>query len=112
MTGRGSSLHSIIVSDFFDWILHQKYPNKNVYVILDEWSAHKSNFICAYADLHPHLHLAYLPRCSSWINSIERDFSRIQKEFLDNSNFDKPSDAKNVITMFIEKEINSSEQCS
>lgn len=100
--------NSFIVTDFFDWILSKLYPNNDVYIILDGWSAHTSNMTKAFADLQPRLNLIYLPTCSSWLNDIERDFSRIQKEVLDNSNFDSPSKGMLIISSFIEKELNSS----
>jgi hypothetical protein len=47
----------------------------------------------AYADLQLRLHLVPLPTCSSWMNPIEQDFSRIQRDVLDNSNFSCPKEA-------------------
>ena len=102
--------NSFIVIDFLDWILYEIYPNKDVYVILDKWSAHISNMIRAYADLQQRLHLIYLPTCSSWMNPVERDFSRIQREVLDNSNFETPQESRELIAQFIEKELNSTER--
>jgi len=97
--------NSFIVNDFFEWIISKIYPNNEIYIILDGWSAHKSNMIKAYTDLQPRLHLSYLPTCSSWMNDIERDFSRIQKEVLDNSNFENPKESMSLIAKFIEKEL-------
>jgi len=102
--------NSFIVIDFFDRILSDVYPDKEVYIILDGWSAHISNMTKAYADLQPRLHLIYLPTCSSWMNPVERDFSRIQKEVLDNSNFETPQESRELIAQFIEKELNSTER--
>jgi len=99
--------NSFIVIDFIDWILKDVYPDNDIYIIHDGWSAHRSNAFRSYADLQPRLHLVPLPTCSSWMNDIERDFSRIQNEVLDNSNFDSTRDAINTISVFIEKELNS-----
>jgi transposase len=104
--------NSFIVIDFFEWLLREVYPNQDVYIILDTWSAHKSNAIKAYIGLQARLHLVYLPTCSSWMNEVERDFSRIQREVLDNSNFNTPQEAREVITQFIEKELKSNGRCS
>lgn len=96
--------NSFIVIDYFDWILQEIYPQKEIYIILDGWSAHTSNMTKAYVDLQPRLHLVYLPTCSSWMNPIERDFSRIQREVLDNSNFETPQESRTLISQFIENE--------
>ena len=100
--------NSFIVIDFVNYLLHTIYPEKNLYLILDGWSAHKSKAFFAYADLQPRLHLVPLPTCSSWMNDIERDFSRIQRDVLDNSCFSCPKEAMDMISAYIEKELNSS----
>lgn len=100
--------NSFIVIDFVDWLLHTVYLDKEVYLILDEWSAHRSNDFFAYADLQPRLHPVFLPTCSSWMNDIERDFSHIQRDVLDNSDFSCPREAMSMISAYIEKELNSS----
>ena len=99
--------NSFIVIDYFEWLLSEIYPEEDVYIILDMWSAHKSYAVKVFADLHPRLNLVYLPTCSSWMNPVERDFSRIQREVLDNSNFESTSDARRMVYLFIEKELNS-----
>ena len=97
--------NSFIVVDFLEWVLHKVYPNQIVHLILDGWSCHKSKAFKAFADLEERLSLHYLPTCASWLNPIERDFSRIQQGLLDNSNFQNPVEAINQITQFIEKEL-------
>ena len=96
--------NSFIVIDFIDWLLYQVYPDKELYIILDGWSAHKSNMFFAYADLQPRLHLLPLPTCSSWMNPIERDFSKFDKDILQNSNFQTVREAMNRIANYFEKE--------
>jgi hypothetical protein len=39
------------------------------------------------------------------MNPIEQDFSRIQRDVLDNSNFSCPREAMNMIMAYIEKEL-------
>ena len=99
--------NSFIVIDFVDWLVRKVYPDKEVYLIHDNWSPHKSNTFYAYIDLQPRLHLVPLPTTCSWMNDIERDFSRLQREVLDNSNFENPKQAMERISDFFEKELNS-----
>jgi DNA-binding transcriptional MerR regulator len=102
--------NSFIVIDFIDWLLNTVYPNEDIYLIHDGWSAHTSNAFYAYTDLQPRLHLAPLPTCSSWMNDIERDFSHIQRDVLDNSNFGSARECMKVISDYFEKELNSNKQ--
>ena len=99
--------NSFIVIDFVNYLLYTIYPEKDLYLILDGWSAHKSKAFQAYADLQPRLHLVPLPTCSSWMNDIERDFAHIQRDVLDNSCFSCPKEAMDMISVYIEKELNS-----
>lgn len=99
--------NSFIVIDFIDWLLKKIYPDNDLYIILDRWSAHRSNAFLVYADLQPRLHLVPLPTCSSWMNPIERDFSHIQRDVLDNSDFSCPLETMEMISAYIEKELNS-----
>ena len=99
--------NSFIVIDFIDWLLHTVYPDNDLHLIIDGWSAHRSHAFFAYADLQPRLHLAPLPTCSSWMNDIERDFSHIQRDVLDNSYFESARECMNMISDYFEKELNS-----
>lgn len=99
--------NSFIVVDFIDWLLYCVYPNQELYIILDGWSAHKSGMFYAYVDVQPRLHIVPLPKCASWMNPIERDYARIQNEVLDNSNFSSPKEAIEIVSRFFEKELNS-----
>lgn len=100
--------NSFTVIDFVSKLLNDVYTDKEIYLILDGWSAHKSGAFHAFADLQSRLHLVPLPRCASWMNDIERDFSRLQLEVLDNSNFANPRELIDVVSAFFEKVLNSS----
>ena len=102
--------NSFIVIDFIDWLLHTVYPNVDIYLIRDGWSAHRSNAFYAYADLQPRLHIVPLPTCSSWMYPIERDFSHIQRDVLNNSNFESAKECMNIVSDYFEKELNSNQQ--
>ena len=41
------------------------------------------------------------------MNPIERDFSHIQRDALDNSDFPHPNKTMNMVSDYIEKELNS-----
>jgi hypothetical protein len=41
------------------------------------------------------------------MNDVERDFSRIQKEVLNNSDFNSPREVMNMVSSFFEDVLNS-----
>ncbi len=95
--------NSFIVIECFDDLL-ERYPNKQIYVIADRWSAHTSYAIRVWGFFHPRLHIVYLPTNSSWMNMIERVFSKLDKDILQNSNFPTVRVAMDRIANYFEKE--------
>lgn len=96
--------NSFIVRDFYEHLI-TLYPDKDIYIIRDGWSAHKSATTRIFLDLHPRLHDVPLPTCASWMNPIERDFSRIDNEVLKNSCFISAEEAQDMVTGFIDDEL-------
>ena len=99
--------NAYIFIDYLEWLLNTIFHKEDIYIILDGWSVHKSHAVKTFVALNPRLHLVPLPSCSSWMNSIERIFSRIQVEVLDNSDFQSPLEAIYTVSAFLEKELNS-----
>ena len=76
----------------------------DVYVIIDGWSAHTSYAIKIWAFLHSRLKIVYLPTNSSWMNMIEKVFSRLEKDLIHNSNFQTVREMMNAITNYFQNE--------
>jgi transposase len=63
-----------------DWIrflklIHKQTPrDKDVHLILDNYSAHKAPKVLAWLAKHPRWHLHFTPTSSSWLNQVERFF--------------------------------------
>ncbi len=63
-----------------DWIrflklIHKQTPrDKDVHLILDNYSAHKTPEVLAWLGKHPRFHLHFTPTSSSWLNQVERFF--------------------------------------
>jgi transposase len=95
--------NSFVVIECFEDIL-RKYPDKDIYLILDCWKAHTSYAIRTWNFFHPRLHLIYTPTKASWMNRIERVFSKFEKELLKNSNFQTVKEAMMAITFYFENE--------
>jgi len=96
--------NSFIVTQFLDYLL-DLYPQKNIYIIWDGWSAHNSKHTKTYLDLHPRIIVLPLPTRASWLNPVERDFGGIQRFCLNNSDFQTVLEGIGAITEFIQKEL-------
>ena len=103
--------NSFIVTQFLEKLL-QIYPEDSIYIIWDGWSAHKSEHTEVFLDLHPRIKILPLPTRASWLNPIERDFSRIQRFLLNNSDFRSVREGMDAISTFIEKELCSNGKCN
>ena len=63
-----------------DWIrflklIHKQTPgDKDIHLILDNYSAHKTPEVWAWLKKHSCFHLHFTPTSSSWLNQVERFF--------------------------------------
>lgn len=96
--------NSFIVTQFLENLL-EVYPDKDIYIIWDGWSAHRSEHTKMFLDLHPRIKILPLPTRASWLNPVERDFSTIQRFLLNNSNFQTTKELMSATELFIEKEL-------
>ena len=99
--------NSFIVTQFLDSLL-EHYPEMDIYIIWDGWSAHRSEHTKKFLDLHPRIKILPLPTRASWLNPVERGFSIIQRFFLNNSDFQTTKEMIVSAEAFIGKELSSS----
>jgi transposase len=62
--------NSVTFIRFLRRLLHA-YPDKDLYVILDNGSSHRSKKTMAWVAKHKRLHLSFTPTHASWLNQIE-----------------------------------------
>lgn len=103
--------NSFIVIECFEDLL-KIYPDKEIYVILDCWRAHTSKTIQIWEDLHPRFHLIYLPTKASWMNMIERVFGKLDKDILQNSNYETVKEMISRISNYFDNESSFMNWCS
>ena len=102
--------NSFIVTEFLEKLL-EIYPDMDIYIIWDGWSAHRSEHTKMFLDLHPRIKILPLPTRASWLNPVERDFGSIQRFLLNNSNFESVKEGMGAISNFIEKEPSLNGKC-
>jgi len=95
--------NSFIVIECLEKLL-EEYPEREIYVIMDNWSAHKSYDVKVWNTFHPRMHLVFLPSGASFLNKIERVFGFVSRDVLQNSNFKSVSEAMKRISNYFEKE--------
>lgn len=95
--------NSFVVIECLEKLL-EEYPEGEIYVIMDNWSAHKSHDVKVWNTFHPRIHLVFLPSGASFLNKIERVFGFLSRDVLQNSNFKSVIEAKNRISNYFEKE--------
>ena len=55
---------------------------KEIHVIADNQSAHKSRPVTDFLAVHPKVHLHFTPTYSSWLNQVELWFSKIERDVI------------------------------
>jgi transposase len=54
--------------------LQRAYPDTDLHLIVDNYSAHKHPNVASWLAKHPRLRLHFIPTSSSWLNLVERWF--------------------------------------
>jgi transposase len=55
---------------------------KEIHLIADNLSAHKTGRVEQFLAAHPQVHLHYTPTYSSWLNQVENWFARIERDVI------------------------------
>src|SRR5262249_46106652 len=64
-----------------DLVAHQP-ARREIHVILDNLSAHKTKQVDAFLAEHPRVHLHFTPTYSSWLNQVELWFAKIERDVI------------------------------
>jgi transposase len=74
---------------------------KEIHVIADNLSAHKTKSVAAFLADHPNLHLHYTPTYSSWLNQVELWFSKIERDVIARGIFTSKADLRRKLMRYI-----------
>ena len=69
-------------------ILGRHYRNRDLHVILDNSSTHKTPEIKAWLEAHPRVHFHFTPTGASWLNMVEAWFSILTRKSVRRGSFD------------------------
>jgi transposase len=86
---------------FLEDVVATQPSQREVHVILDNFSTHKTDLVKRYLEQHPNVTLHFTPTYSSWLNQVESWFSKLQRDVIDRGIFTSVSDLKRKILRYI-----------
>jgi transposase len=75
--------------------------HREIHVILDNLSTHKTKTVAAFLEAHPQVHLHFTPTYASWLNQVELWFGRIERDLLTRGIFTSVQDLARQIRRYI-----------
>ncbi len=67
---------------FLEELVATQPRRKEIHVILDNFSTHKTKQVDAFLAAHPRVHFHFTPTYSSWLNQIELWFAKIERDVI------------------------------
>jgi transposase len=87
--------------DFLDRLVVKTRWAREIHIILDNLSAHKTERVRAFLQTHPKVKLHFTPTYSSWLNQVEIWFSKIQRDVIARGIFTSVADLKKKLMRYI-----------
>lgn len=75
---------------------------RDLHVILDNHSAHKTKEVMAWLTKHPRIHFHFTPTSSSWLNAVEGWFAQLERRSLYRGVFTSVHELKDELKRYIE----------
>lgn len=72
-----------------------------LHIVIDNYSTHKTEAVEKWLSKHPRFHFHFTPTSSSWINMVERFFSKITDKLIRRSSFRSVEELESAILNFI-----------
>jgi transposase len=76
---------------------------RQIHVILDNLSTHKTRRVQEFLDTHRHVHLHFTPTYSSWLNQVEIWFAKIERDVIARGVFTSVADLRRKIMRYIRR---------
>ena len=76
-------------------------PGKEIHLIADNLSAHKTSRVGQFLAAHPKVHLHFTPTYSSWLNQVENWFARIERDVIARGVFTSVRDLARKLMRYI-----------
>lgn len=86
---------------FLDRVIATQSPRREIHLIADNLSAHKTKAVTAWLADHPRVHLHFTPTYSSWLNQVELWFAKIERECIARGIFTSTADLRRKLMQYI-----------
>jgi transposase len=86
---------------FLTDIVANQPKRKEIHVIADNLSAHKTAKVEDFLSAHPNVHLHFTPTYSSWLNQVELWFAKIERDVIARGIFTSVPDLKRKLMRYI-----------
>jgi transposase len=86
---------------FLEEIVATQSPRREVHVICDNVSSHKTPLVQAFLAKNRRVHMHYTPTYSSWLNQVENWFARIQRDVITRGIFSSIKDLDKKLMQYI-----------
>ncbi len=86
---------------FLTDIVANQPKRKEIHVIADNLSAHKTPKVEEFLGEHPNVHLHFTPTYSSWLNQVELWFAKIERDVIARGIFTSVPDLKRKLMRYI-----------
>jgi transposase len=86
---------------FLTDIVVRQPEDREIHIILDNLSAHKTRRVEEFLEVHPNVSLHFTPTYSSWLNQVELWFSKIERDLIYRGIFKSVKDLSRRIMAYI-----------
>jgi len=87
--------------DFLGQVVASQPCGREIHLIADNLSAHKTKHVFSFLEAHPNLRIHYTPTYSSWLNQVEIWFSKIQRHVITRGVFTSVNDLARKLMGYI-----------
>ena len=87
--------------EFLGDLVATQPERREIHVIVDNLSAHKTKGVQAFLDTHPRVRLHFTPTYASWLNQVELWFGKIERDLLARGIFTSLPDLARKIRRYI-----------
>lgn len=87
--------------DFLEKIVDTQTPGKEIHIIADNLSAHKTKAVDQFLTENPKVKIHFTPTYSSWLNQVETWFSKIERDVIARGVFTSVKDLARKLLRYI-----------
>jgi transposase len=82
-------------------LLVRRFPARDLHVVMDNLSAHKTPEVRRWLQRHPRVHVHFTPTSGSWMNQVETWFSILTRQQLRRGSYESVAELMTAIERFI-----------